>query len=206
MSDSAVSIPFDSGREYLGAVYAKALYGAADKAGVTEGVLAQLDSLVVDVLDKMPKFEAALVSLRVSLEDKERMIENAFASQADRVLVNALKIMVRHSRFNCLREVQRSYRKIYNTARGQIEVEVRTAAPINNQLLAQIKQKLEGMLQRKVEIKVALHPEILGGLVVRVGDTLFDGSLVSKLEQLRSRSFEKVEASIRNTLDRYISP
>ena len=205
MSDSATSTAFDSGREYLGAVYAKALFGAAEKSGGTEAVLASLESIVVDVFDKLPKFEAALVSVRVSAADKERMIEYAFGATAPRVLVNALKVLVRHARLNCLREVQRSFRKLYNDTHGRVEVQVRTATPVNNQLLDKIKQRLAALLGREVEIKLKVQPEILGGMVVRVGDKLFDGSLINKLEQLRTRTLEKTEASIRNTLDRYVT-
>ena len=204
MSDSAASTAFDSGRAYLGSVYAKALFGASEKSGETEAIRTQLESIVVDVLEKLPKFAAALCSLRVKLVDKERMIEHAFASQASRLLVNALKVMVRNGRIDCLREVRGAYQELYNQARGRVEVQVRTAAPINNQLLEQIKQKLAAMLGCEVDVKTKVQPELLGGLVVRVGDKLYDGSLVSQLENLRTRTFEQTEAAIRGSLERFV--
>jgi F-type H+-transporting ATPase subunit delta len=204
MSETTPNHAFDAGRQSLGAVYAKALFGATEKTGETDTVLAALESLVGDVFNKLPKFEAALSSLLVSADDKERMLEGAFATRAPRVLVNALKVMAKHNRLNCVREVLQAFQHLVNESRGRVEVQLRTAAPVSNQLLEQIRQRLVGMLGREVVIKSTVQPEILGGIVVRVGDKLFDGSVVSKLEQLRTQSFDKTEGAIRASQERFV--
>ena len=73
------STSFDSSRERLGAVYAKGLLGAAEGQGLTDRVLAELDSLVDDVLDRVDEFRAFLASPRVRLEEKTRILDLAFA-------------------------------------------------------------------------------------------------------------------------------
>ncbi|HYM99260.1 MAG TPA: F0F1 ATP synthase subunit delta, partial [Aestuariivirgaceae bacterium] len=71
---------FDPAKQRLGTVYAKALLGAAEKAGQTDRVLEELDSLVTDVLDKMPDFDETLRTPRIAPEEKVRLLERVFGS------------------------------------------------------------------------------------------------------------------------------
>jgi F-type H+-transporting ATPase subunit delta len=68
----------DSGRQHLGSVYAKALLGAAEKAGQAKQVLEELDSLVTDVLNQLPQLDAAFISPRLAHEEKAALIDKAF--------------------------------------------------------------------------------------------------------------------------------
>src|SRR5689334_13374337 len=103
---------FDAGREHLGTVYAQALLGAAEKAGATDQVADELDSLV-GVLDRLPSLRDVLSAPKVTVEDKERLIDKALGS-ASRVLINGLKVMARHGRLDCVRDVQKAYRRLLN--------------------------------------------------------------------------------------------
>ena len=194
---------FDAGREHLGQVYGQALLGAAEKAGVTDQVAEELDSLVA-VLDRLPNLRDVFTAPKVTVEDKERMIDKALGS-ASRVLINGLKVMARHGRLDCVRDVRTAYRRLLNEFRNRLAVEVRVAAPISDAQLGQITGRLRAMLGKEVDVTVSVRPEMLGGIVVKVGDTLYDGSLIAKLDQMRSKALVNTERELRQSLDRFVA-
>jgi F-type H+-transporting ATPase subunit delta len=201
---------FDAGREHLGTVYAQALLGASEKAGITEQVMAELDSLVNDVFLKLPSFQQILSAPKIPTEEKERLIERVFANEtgtvrASKVLVNALKVMARHGRIDVLTDVRDSFRRLFNELRGRVEVQVRSASALDNGALEQIAQQLRARLGRQVDLKVTVDPELLGGIVVRVGDTLLDGSLKTKLNSMREKALRRTEQTLRTALDRFVA-
>lgn len=204
MADAAEnSIPFDSGRQYLGKVYAKALLGATEKTGKTDAVLAELDSLVHDVLAKLPKLSALLDSPRVPSEEKVKILDRAFAHQMSKELLNFLKVASKHGRLDCLAAINAAAKDLYNELRGRVEVQVRTAEPVGPEQLDKIANQLRLALKRDVELRVAVDPALLGGLVVRIGDTVYDGSVANRLRRLRDETLDKTAIQIRQALDRF---
>ena len=194
---------FDQGRERLGAVYAKALLGAAEKAGQLDRVLEELDSVVVDIFDKLPQLEATLSSPRVDSEQKLRMLDAAFRGKMSPTLLNFLKVAAQHGRLDCVRAIRHAARKIYNEMRGRVEIWVRTAQPLSNPLRQSITERLKQQLGKDVDLKTQVQPELLGGIVLKIGDTLYDGSLANRLEQTRGAALEATMQSIRRSEDRF---
>ena len=195
---------FDAGREHLGHVYGQALLGAAEKAGVTEQVMSELDSLVDDVLEQLPNLRDLLSAPKVPVEDKERILQKILGG-ASPVLVQGLRVMARHGRLDCVRDVRIAFRKLLNELRGRVEVVVRVAAAVSDAELQQIAAKLRSMLKKEVVLKVEVRPEILGGIIVKVGDTLYDGSVVAKLDQMRSKALVTTEKELRAALERFVA-
>ncbi len=202
-SDSKNS-SFDSGRQHLGTVYAKGLLGAAEKHQVVEPVLAQFDSFVDDVLEKLPDLEQLISSPRVGLDVKLELLDRAFAKKTSPTFLNFLKVVAQHGRLDCLREIRAAFRGLYNETHGRVEVEIRTANPIDSQFLEQITLQLTTALGRQVEVDPQVDKELLGGLVVRVGDTLFDGSLQNGLDQMRSDALDRTSELVRDSIQRFI--
>jgi len=195
---------FDAGREHLGHVYGQALLGAAEKAGVTEQVMSELDSLVDDVLERLPNLRDLLSAPKVPVEDKERILQKILAG-ASPVLVQGLRVMARHGRLDCVRDVRLAFRKLLNELRGRVEVVVRVAAAVSDAELQQIAARLREMLKKDVVLKVEVRPEILGGIIVKVGDTLYDGSIVAKLDQMRSKALLNTEKELRAAQERFVA-
>jgi F-type H+-transporting ATPase subunit delta len=203
MADTSKRTTIDPRRQQIGAVYAKALLGAAEKAGQTDAVVEELDSLVADVLDKLPSFQAALASPRIGHEEKVALLDRAFAGRMLPVLLNFLKVLSRHGRLDCLRAIAEAAQKLLNELRGRVEVWVTTAAPLSKPLRDQIVTRLSALLGQDVVLKTKLDPEMLGGLVVRIGDTVFDGSVSARLIQMRQSAVEKTAARFRQSLERF---
>lgn len=202
---SSSAFGFDTGQAYLGVVYAKALLGVTEANGTTQQVLDEFDSLLTDVLDKLPQFEATLASVRVKHEEKLPMLDRAFAGKMTVELLNFLKVVSRHGRLDCLRTIHRTARRIYDQICGRIEVQIRSAVPLDQETLDRVRQRLAEMLKRDVVLETKLDPEIVGGLVIRVGDTVYDASLASQLQQMRSAAVDQTMQTIRQSMDRFVA-
>ena len=204
-SEQSAKVPtvFDAGLEQLGTTYAKALLSATEGAGTTEDVLEEFQSFVEDVLEKLPQLDAALESPRVPLESKERMLDAALLGKASDVFVNFLKVVARHGRFNCLRAILRATQQQYNELRGRIEVRVTTAVAVDESTLQGIADKLKESLGKDVEISTTVDEKLIGGVVIRVGDKVFDGSVVSRLGQVRRQAVNNTIEQIRDSIGRF---
>lgn len=193
------------GQRYLGNVYAKALLGVTEAAGTTNAVLAEFDSLIQDVLDRLPQFDATLSSRRVAFGEKHRILDKAFQGKMSETLLNFLKVVARHDRLDCLRAIHRSAHTLYDQLRGRVAVDVITAEPISKDLLDLVASKLRAKMGRDVDLHPQVNPEVLGGLVIRVGDTIFDGSVARQLEQMRETAIDQTLKSFRAASDRFMT-
>ena len=86
---------------------------------------------------------------------------------------------------------------------GRRRVEVRTAAPLDDGLASRIRDHLRGMLSFEPELVSTIDPDLIGGLVVRIGDTVYDGSVSSQLEQIREKMIHRSVHEIQSQRDRF---
>lgn len=193
---------FDVGLEQLGGTYAKALLGVTESAGNTDEVLDEFYSFV-DVLGELPRLDAALESPRVPYEAKERLLNTALSGKATQQFLNFLKVVARHGRFACLRAILRSTQEQYNELRGRVAVQVVTAVTLDAAGTKKIAAKLKESLGKDVDIKASVDGSLIGGVVIRVGDKVFDGSVVNRLAQVRGRAITKTIQQIRDSIDRF---
>lgn len=202
MADTSES-KFDAGRQHLGLAYAKGLLGAAQQAKSADRVLGELESLQADVLNKLPSLRLTLTSPRVATEEKVALLDKAFKGKMSPTVLNFLKVVANHGRLDCLPDIVKSYRKLVSDSEGKVEITVRAAYPLSNPLRDRIAARLGEVLKRKVTLNVQVDPELLGGLVVQIGDTLYDGSLAAQLQRMKSVALEHTTAAFRDSLNRF---
>ncbi len=193
----------DPVEQQLGKVYAEALLGAAGKAGNAEAVLSELNSLVRDVLQKLPQFDAVLRSPKVSHEEKVRLLDAAFQGKMSEVLLNFLKVLTRRGRFSALRSIARAAQELHHERTGRTDVLVRTAESLTPELHAQIMDRLRQSLGREPVLRVEVDPELIGGVVIRIGDTVYDGSIARQLVRLRDETAAQISREIRQSTTRF---
>jgi F-type H+-transporting ATPase subunit delta len=198
--------PIDSGRQHLGAVYAKALLQAAEKAGQAEVVVDELTALVDDLFARLPKLELLLRAPRLSHEERLSILERALAGRVTPLTLTFLKVLSRHERMDCLRAVARAARQQLDALRGRVEVWVETAYPLSQPLRERITDRLTELLGRQVVLKTDVREELLGGLVVRVGDTVYDGSLASQLKRMEQVTLDHTRQVLRRDSARFALP
>ncbi|MEC8345844.1 MAG: ATP synthase F1 subunit delta [Planctomycetota bacterium] len=196
------NLAYDTERQYIGTVYAKGLLGAAEKANQVTQVVDELESIVVDVLPQLPKLKLLLESPRVPMEVKEKVLSQSFSAGSS-VLLTFLKVVCRHGRFDCLRVISRTATALLQEQTGVVEVRVTTAESVPESMHEELKTKLGQILEKQVVIRTETDADILGGLVVRVGDTVFDGSVANQLSQIRRTAVDQAMQQIRQSLDRF---
>lgn len=195
----------DIGRQQVGAIYAKALLGATEKTASTDDVLVEFGSLVHDVLDRFPGLDSTLSSPRVPVEGKTRLLDHVFSSRMSELLLTFLKVVCAHGRLDCLREIYQAALKQVHELRGLIEVQLTTAAPLDRPLVGQITDVLQQSLGRQVLLRETYDADLIGGLVVRVGDKIYDGSVANRLAQLRAEALDRTVQEIRAAAARFTS-
>ena len=193
----------DTGQQYLAAVYAKALLGATERAGNTEAVLEELEALLSEVFQRLPKLESALTSPRVGQEEKLRLLELAIGSRVSQSLLDFLKVLARRGRLDCLRAITRAARQQLNEIRGRVEVTLVTAEPLGEDSTRQAAERLQTALGQQIDLSTSVDPDLIGGAIVRVGDTIFDGSVINRLEQMRRTAHTNSAQKMRDELDRF---
>lgn len=179
-----VATVFDSEEEHVGEVYAKALLSVARKSSNTDELLSQFQSVVEEVLSKNPRLEAALNSPKLSLEQKEALLEKILGSHVDPTVLKFLKVLCRRQRLNFVRGIQRSITEFRDEELGRVRVTVTSALALSEQEVEGIRTQLKSKLNREVSVVTKVDPAIIGGLVLRIGDTVFDGSVTGKFDQL----------------------
>ena len=189
----------DIEKQQIGLVYARALLAACRSSGKEADVAQEFDSLIHDVLDKLPDLDRTLSSPRVDHEDKSRILENAFGKRMSDELLTFLKVVSAHGRLDCLRDIFTALRHLHHEQQGLVEVQMTTATTIDNSLVGELTQAMRGMLRSEVDMQYTVDNTLLGGLVVRVGDTVFDASVANRLKRLhaetRNRAFQDVLGS-----------
>ena len=196
-------VPVDVGAQQIAATYAKALLGAAENEGKTSEVVAELDSLVSSVLDAFPKFEAVMSSALVSPEDKVNLIDRVFGQRVSPLMVKFLKVVARHDRLELLRAIHVEIHKGYDDLRGRVPVHLLTATAVSGELAKELVKTLRGMVGGEPEIEAEVDPGLIAGLVVRVGDTVYDGSVARQLRQVHEQMINRSIHEIQSRRDRF---
>ena len=198
-------VAFDSDRQQLGDVYARALLAAAISSESVEEVMQQAESLCHDLLANTPQIRQLLESPRISHAEKEDILVKAFAAQMNTTLLNFLKVLSRHGRMDCLSAIERSLRDQYNTMQGRVEVQVTSATPLDDETRSTITSQLTASLDQEVELVLEVNPELIGGTIVRIGDTVYDGSVANRLARLKQETLARTTAEFQQAADRFAS-
>jgi F-type H+-transporting ATPase subunit delta len=200
---AAKSEKIDASRQQLGTVYAKALLGAAEKAGNADQVVEELEAIVTDVLDKLPQLDQMIRTPRLTHEERLPILDKAFGGRVSPTMLTFLKVVSKHGRLDALRAIALAARKQLNDLRGRVEIVVETAFPLSNPVRERITARLAQMLGRQVILQTRINEELLGGVVVRVGDTVYDASLAAQLKRMQQVTLEKTKQTIRESIQRF---
>jgi F-type H+-transporting ATPase subunit delta len=194
---------YDTGMWRTAVVYAEALIAAAEKAGVAEAVVQEFDSFVDDVLEPLPKLEAVLTSNFVEEEVKVKMLEKALSGKASPVFLSFLKVLTRHGRLDMLRLVHLTTHEEYDRVKKRMRVMVSTAEPLDADAEQAIVQEIRNRLNLQPIVDRQVRPELIGGMVLRIGDKVYDGSIATQLARLREQMVTRSINEIQSRRDRF---
>jgi F-type H+-transporting ATPase subunit delta len=194
----------DVGAYRIGMVYGKALLAATEKVGNTDEVMDELDQLIA-LLVKLPRIDEILASGMIANDRKVEMVERILAGRVTPLFLNFVKVVAAHGRGGFLRAIRKAVRDLRDQQQGRIRVQVTTAVPLDDGLTERIQNHLRGMLGGEPVLSKKVDPDLIGGLVFRVGDTVYDGSVATRLAQVKSQMIDRSIHEIQRRRDR-VSP
>lgn len=203
MATSSDKQSFNLSRQRIGAVYARALLDAATDAGTTADVLTDFESLLSDVIAPRNDLREALTGSMLKEEERISVLDKAFAGQMTPVLLTFLKVVTRHGRQDALAEIYAALVKLHHQRIGLVEVTAISAAEMPGDVIDSLTAKLQDRLGRSVALENRVDPELIGGLVVRIGDTVIDGSVANRLKQIRRQAQETMAKTAKDSLERF---
>ncbi len=186
-------------------VYAEALLRAARAQQAEEQVLEELDSLVDDVFTSVPQLELFLTSGIISRRRKAATISRLFTGRAHPLVLHFLLVLNDHDRLPLLRTIVRAYRQLRDREARRVRVEVQSAVPLGEAYLERMADQLRDIFRLEPLLTNRVEPELLGGLVVRIGDWVFDGSVRSRLSKLEKELLARASYAIQTQRDRFCS-
>ena len=171
--------------EQVAAVYARALFDAAKDAGAVEPVRRELGDFVAAL--------AASASLRDVLADPQvdsaakRRVLAEITREGQPLVANMLQLLLERGRFAIVGELHQAYDGLAAVEARHVEVEVTSAMELSPATRKKIAARVAEATGREVELAERVDPDIVGGLVLRVGDVIVDGSVQARIRQLRRR-------------------
>ncbi len=194
---------FDTEDQQVATLYGKALLGAAGSK--VELIVSELESIVKDGLNRFPKLETAFASPRISEEEKDALIDRIFKGKVDKVLLNFMKVLARRRRLGSLRVIQAAVSEMRDEQLGRLRVKVSSAQPLTDAQKKDIVANLKSKFGKEVVLIEKVDAQLLGGIVLRIGDRVYDGSVQGKLQTLRRAVAGGVEKAIRDQYSTLLS-
>jgi F-type H+-transporting ATPase subunit delta len=173
--------------EEIAEVYSRALFEAAQDNDVLDKVHDELNEFA-DALEDENNRDLRLFffSPYFSSEEKKEGVEKV-VSGADERLLNFLKLLAERHRMPVLPRIRREFNSLWRDEKQLLPVNVTSAIELDDKLLKGIGERIQEQTGREVELTSQVDPEVLGGLVVRVGNMVMDASVRRRLEQIRKQ-------------------
>jgi len=171
--------------EEIAAVYARSLFEVAKEQDKLDTIREQLGAFA-DALNDTRELQVFFFSPYFSTTEKQDGLDRA-VSDADPILVNFLKLLIENHRMPVIFRVRRVVDELWRKENKLLPVTVTSAVELDQATVSQIGDRIAEQTGRKVELSAIVEPDILGGLVVRVGNSILDASIRNRLEQLRKQ-------------------
>jgi len=192
-------------RVRLASTYAESLLVIAEKGNQVKEIGEELDSLVNDVYAASPDLEMFLSNPAIHRRRKVKMINDAIVGHCSPLLEDFLKLLCKHDRLDLLRLIAIHYQALRDKAAKRVRILVESAVPLD---AAQL-DRLRGMLVKSMSEEPILinrvKPELLGGLLLHVGDTVFDATVRHRLDALRTQFLARGSHEIQTRRDSFSS-
>jgi F-type H+-transporting ATPase subunit delta len=174
----------------LAKVYAEAFLAAAGKQHAVVNAGMELSSFIHDVLNRAPEIEAYLSSPIVGRKAKTAALHAALPSHASELLQGFLAVLARNGRLDLLRGIVAAFHQLLDERAGRTPVKVTSAVELTDTQRETLTQTLAGIMKHEPVLNVRIDPDLIGGLVIQIGDRVIDTSVRTRLRTLRNRLLE----------------
>ena len=171
--------------EEIAQVYARSLYEVAQDRGELDQVREQLGQFA-DALEESRELATFFFSPYFSTEEKKDGLHRAVSGALDSVR-NFLELLVENHRMPVIFRVRREFDRLWEEAHRLLPVEITSAVKLDESVAARIGEEIGRQTGRRVELKSTVDPDVIGGIVLRVGNSILDASIRTRLENLRKQ-------------------
>ena len=170
--------------EYLNRRYALALYEIAEGKGKVKEYLDELEQ-VVNAINKDTEFLKIMEYPEISTADKKKMFTEIFKGKINEDIFSFLLVLIEKGRIDQLNEKFKEMKDIYLEKHNTVVAKVKTVIPLQESEKKNLKQKLEKKFNKKVLIEDEIDPNIIGGVYIDVNNGVIDGTIRSKLSEMK---------------------
>lgn len=186
--------------EQIARTYAQGFLNASGSDAVA---VEDLEAVSTEVLDAHPEFAEAMCSAFVDHEVRVGMIDRVLGGRVASTVVNLMKVLSAHGRMEIADEVARQARLLLDKQQGREAVLVRLAHAADDATLAEIEKTIRAIAGVEPVISVEIDPDLVGGLEIRVGDTVFDGTVRTAFAKAHKEIVEETVNAIENRPERF---
>jgi len=171
--------------EEIARVYARSLFEVAREQGRLDVVREQLGQLA-DALDGSRELQTFFFSPYFSTEEKQDGLQRAVEG-ADEIVGNFLDLLIENHRMPVIFRVRREVDRLWEEENKLLPVEITSAIALDESVAARIGDEIGRQTGRRVELTSTVDPDVIGGIVVRVGNSILDASIRTRLDALRKQ-------------------
>ncbi|MBA2515641.1 MAG: ATP synthase F1 subunit delta [Solirubrobacterales bacterium] len=171
--------------EEIATVYARSLFEVAKESDKLDEVREQLGSLA-DAIADQHELQVFFFSPYFSPDEKKDGLRKA-VSDADPIVLNFIDLLIEKHRMPAIMRIRQNYNGMWEQENDVLPVTVTSAVELDEETVRHIGDRIGEQTGRKVELSSKVEPDLLGGIVVRVGNSIIDASIRSRLEQLRKQ-------------------
>ena len=164
--------------------YSRALYKVAIEVKDANQILARLHNLR-SLLKSVPELNQLLITRRVQVKDKMIILKNILGDKISVIEMDLLILLVKNGHMILFAEVVKRFNYLLEKNSEVIKVEITTSIRLSNDEIQQISSKIENIIQKKIDILAETDSSIIGGIKLKVDNTLIDGSVHGRLQQIR---------------------
>ncbi|CAG7839304.1 ATP synthase F0F1 subunit delta [Clostridium novyi B str. ATCC 27606] len=172
--------------EYLDRRYALALYEVADKNGKVKEYIQELKE-IVDLINNNGELLKIVQHPQVTTSKKKKIFKEIFKGKIDDNLLAFLLILIEKERIMYLKEKVKEMEKIHLEKQNIIVAHIKSVIPLNEEQKSVLVEKLSKKYEKNIMLKEQLDKSLIGGLYVRIGDDVIDGTIKGKFEEIRKR-------------------
>jgi len=169
--------------EEIAQVYARSLFQVARDQDKLDGLREQLGQ-VADALEEHRELQTFFFSPYFSTEEKQEALARVIEG-GDPVLMNFLKLLIENRRMPVIFRIRHQYERLWEEENRTLPVEITSAVELDEQTTESLGRTIGERAGRRVTLSARVDPDIIGGIVLRVGNSILDASIRNRLEQLR---------------------
>ena len=171
--------------EEIAQVYARALFEVAVEHDSLDEIREQLDQFA-DALDEKRQLASFFFSPYFSAEEKKDGLARA-VTDANPAFANFLQALIERHRMPAIFRIRAEFIDLWDEAKRLLPVLITTAVELDSATVQNLSKRIGDQVDRNIEMSTAVDPEILGGVMLRVGNVILDASIKNRLEQLRKQ-------------------